>query len=227
MIAGSNLLVTTAVVIGFVHVVLGPDHYVPFIALARARQWTHRKAMWITLLSGVGHVLSSAVIGLCGIVFGVEVLKLSALESARGTVAGWLLFGFGVAYMIWGMRRALRRISHTHSHGALTHAHFGPQAHAHERANVTPWVIFIIFVFGPCEPLIPLAMYPAAKGDWWSALTVVIAFSVACVTTMLALVYASLRGMECVSFPTLQRYVHALAGFAVAACGAGIVFLQL
>jgi len=25
------------------------------------------------------------------------------------------------------------------------------------------WALFLIFVFGPCEPLIPLIMYPAAK----------------------------------------------------------------
>ena len=54
---------------------------------------------------------------------------------------------------------------HAHEHEHVhTHAH--THVHAAEAAgNMTPWVLFTIFVFGPCEPLIPLVMYPAAKGD--------------------------------------------------------------
>jgi hypothetical protein len=42
---------------------------------------------------------------------------------------------------------------------------------------------------------------------------------------MLTLVYASVRGMAKVNFGVMERYSHALAGFVVASCGAGVRFL--
>jgi nickel/cobalt transporter (NicO) family protein len=230
-----SLLLVTAASLGFVHTLLGPDHYVPFIAMAKARQWSYRKTFIITLLSGIGHVSSSVIIGLIGLMFGVEVLKLTKLESVRGNLAGWLLLGFGLAYTIWGVRRALKKRApdnnaphshdgdpaHTHTHGLHTHIH------ADEKANITPWIIFTIFVFGPCEPLIPLIMYPAAHSSMWAVVLVALVFSMVTVSTMLTLVFLSLRGIERFSFKILERYSHALAGFVVLLCGVGIQFLGL
>ena len=225
----TSLLLATAVTVGFVHTVLGPDHYLPFIAMSKARNWSYRKTLLITGVSGIGHVTSSAVLGTLGLIFGVEVLKLTSLESARGEIAGWLLLGFGVAYMVWGMRRALKHSSVTHSHDGVAHTHFGPREHTHDpgKANITPWVIFTIFVFGPCEPLIPLLMYPAARSDVFNVIIVALSFSVVCIGTMMALVYASVRGLEWLPQRALERYTHALSGFAIAACGIGVVFLKL
>ena len=67
------LLMWTAATIGFIHTLAGPDHYLPFVMMARARQWSQRKTLWITLLCGIGHVLSSVVLG--------------PLESQRGSLS--------------------------------------------------------------------------------------------------------------------------------------------
>ncbi|MZP56571.1 MAG: hypothetical protein GT600_14080, partial [Bacteroidales bacterium] len=67
-----TLLSATAVSIGFLHTLLGPDHYLPFIVLSEAKKWTVRKTMLITFLCGIGHVLSSVVLGLLGIGIGIE-----------------------------------------------------------------------------------------------------------------------------------------------------------
>lgn len=212
-----TILVGTAATLGLIHTVLGPDHYVPFIALAKARGWSRRRALGVTFACGLGHVLSSVVIGAVGLLFGVAILKLEFLESARGEIAGWLLFGFGLAYTVWGIRRALRK------------GRSAPQAMTVEggKSSVTPWVLFIIFVLGPCEPLIPLLLYPAARLSLAGLLAVAGTFSAFTVATMLALAYAALRGMSLVPQMRLERYAHALAGFAILACGAGIQLLGL
>ena len=57
------LLALTAASLGFIHTALGPDHYLPFIVLSKARNWSVPKTMWITFISGVGHVGGSVVIG--------------------------------------------------------------------------------------------------------------------------------------------------------------------
>lgn len=237
MTTGFSLLLGTSAALGFVHTLLGPDHYVPFVAMAQARGWSARRTLVITALCGVGHVSSSVIIGLIGLFFGVEVLKLTALESVRGEIAGWLLFGFGLAYMLWGLRRAWRgkanALVHAHeSASAADHSHdphvHGLHTHVHpEKANITPWVLFTIFVFGPCEPLIPVIMYPAATASVLSAFAVALIFSLTTIGTMLALVYAAQRGLKFVSLRGLERYAHALAGCVVALCGAGIQFLGL
>ena len=161
----------TAATIGFVHTVLGPDHYLPFIVLSKARGWTPRKTVLVTALCGVGHVLSSVILGLIGIVVGVALFKLEIIESVRGDIAAWLLMAFGFAYFVWGVHRAVRNRSHEHSHAheaGIVHSHFhghtGEHSHVHDAKSrsVTPWILFLIFIFGPCEPLIPILMFPAA-----------------------------------------------------------------
>jgi sulfite exporter TauE/SafE len=101
-----GLLVLTAVSIGFVHTLLGPDHYLPFVAMSAARNWTRRKTMLVTAFCGVGHVLGSILIGLIGIAIGASLHRLQWLEGVRGDLAAWALIAFGLVYMAWGLKQA-------------------------------------------------------------------------------------------------------------------------
>lgn len=229
------MLTLSAATIAFVHTLLGPDHYLPFIAMARARDWSMRRTLRITLLCGAGHLAGSVALGLVGIAIGTQLASLEWLESMRGDLAAWLLVGFGLAYTAWGLRQALRNRPHTHwhEHGGVVHrhehTHQSDHAHVHEaagrQASITPWVIFVIFVLGPCEPLIPLLMYPAARESLPGVLLVTIVFGVVTVATMLTAVWLALRGLDRLRLPRLERYAHALAGGTVLACGLAIVLL--
>ena len=84
---------------------------------------------------------------------------------------------------------------------------------------LTPWILFLIFAFGPCEVLIPLLMYPAAEANTFAIVAVVGAFSLATVLTMVASVMLIVHGMNFVKLPNLHRFSHAIAGFAVLLCG--------
>jgi hypothetical protein len=92
---------------------------------------------------------------------------------------------------------------------------------------MTPWVLFVIFLLGPCEALIPLLMFPAAMESWGALLLVTGTFGVATVGTMVALVLVGISGIERLSFPWAERYAHALAGVTILLCGVGIQFLGL
>ena len=78
------LLTLTAAWIAFLHTVAGPDHYLPFIVMSRSGRWSMAKTTWITLLCGMGHVLSSVVLGVAGVALGIAVAKLQAIEFFRG-----------------------------------------------------------------------------------------------------------------------------------------------
>ncbi|MFQ5494587.1 MAG: hypothetical protein ACE5EX_04325 [Phycisphaerae bacterium] len=260
---GIAVLCVSAAGIGFVHTLLGPDHYVPFVAMSRAGGWSLKKTLLVTVLCGIGHVGSSVVIGLAGIGFGLALFKLEAIERFRGEVAGWLLIAFGLAYAVWGLRRAHRGMPHTHWHGhadgtvhAHRHRHTGGHVHAHVRsdpaitgdpqaagggplpaaeakdagtgASLTPWVLFTIFLFGPCELLIPMLMVPAARGHMGDVALVTIMFGVTTLVTMVAVVAVAHRVLArpgLASRPHLTRlapYGHALAGLVILLCGAAV-----
>lgn len=233
----TTILAGTAATIGFVHTVLGPDHYLPFVAMSKARNWSGLKTTIITALCGAGHVMSSVVLGFIGILLGTAVFKLQFLESLRGELAGWLLIAFGFTYLLWGIHRAIQSKPHEHPHahadGRLhshRHTHATAHAHVHDRAksdSLTPWVLFTIFVLGPCEPLIPLVMYPAARSSMAMVMAVVLVFCVTTIATMVILVLTACHGLSRISFPHVQKYSHAIAGLAILLCGGAIQFLGL
>lgn len=220
-------LLGTAAFIGLFHTVTGPDHYVPFVMMSRAGRWSLRKTLAVTTLCGVGHVASSILLGLVGILLGTAISGLIAVEDFRGNLAGWLLLGFGVAYMLWGLHRAWHHRPHHHFTPAEDPAYSSTEGGADRQlasvSVVTPWALFLIFVFGPCEPLIPLLMYPAASSGLAAALLVAAAFAGATIATMLFVVT-----LAYVSIPrasgNLARYAHATCGAAIAVCGAAVCY---
>jgi nickel/cobalt transporter (NicO) family protein len=231
-----TLLSVTAITLGFLHTLLGPDHYLPFIVLSQAKGWSVRKTMIITFFCGIGHVLSSVVLGLIGIGVGISVNKLVSVESFRGSIAGWLFIAFGLVYIVISIRNLVKKHRHTHSHFHLgrqkhehEHDHSDQHAHIHDRNVVptTPWILFLIFVFGPCEPLIPLLMYPAAENNISGTIIVSLLFSVTTIGTMMAIVFAFKMGLSKIDLKPIEKYNHLIAGSLIFFSGIAIQFLGL
>ena len=230
----SNILFLTAASIGFVHTIIGPDHYLPFIMIGKARSWTLQKTTVITLLCGVGHVIGSVLLGLIGIALGITVGFLEEIESTRGDFASWLLIGFGIAYAAWGLRIGFRAKEHSHGHDHNEkfhhHSHHHLSRHTHIHGNeksITPWALFVIFVLGPCEPLIPVLMYPAAQGDWQSLIGVTLVFGFVTISTMTFIVMISYKNIINLKLGFLEKYTHALAGLIIAISGLTIQLIDL
>lgn len=230
------LLAGTAVTIGFIHTLVGPDHYLPFIVMGEARQWTIRKTMLITFLCGLGHVLSSVVLGFVGIIAGISLSKLEFFESFRGNIAAWLLIAFGLVYMLISIRSLYRKRKHVHQHqhadGTMhehEHNHFSGHSHMHlsERKNLTPWILFLIFVLGPCEPLIPLVMYPAAEHNMHGVIIVSLLFSAVTIATMMSVVLAFRLGLSHINMKPVEKYVNVIAGATIFVSGLAIQLLGL
>lgn len=231
------VLVASAATIGLLHTLFGPDHYVPFIVMAKARGWSLTKTALMTILCGIGHVSSSIILGLVGVALGIAVTKLEGVESVRGDLAAWALIAFGLAYFVWGVRRAIRNRPHTHRHlhaevDPHTHQHVHTAAHAHVHqeegsTDITPWILFTIFVLGPCEPLIPMLMYPAARSSALGVVLVASVFSLVTIATMVTVVLVTTFGISLVPVAKMERYTHALAGATICLCGVAIQFLGL
>jgi threonine/homoserine/homoserine lactone efflux protein len=230
----SPSLLAAAFGVGVVHTVLGPDHYLPFIMLSRARGWSRLRTIAVTSVCGLGHIASSVVLGSVGIAFGLAIGHLESVESGRGPLAAWALVAFGAAYAVWGLRHALRKRKgieahvhgddvHIHSHGLLPHGH----AHHERGTSTTFWTLFIVFVLGPCEPLIPLFVLPASQGRWDAAIATAIVFGIATLVSMVGVTLAGFEGLKIVKLGPLERWSHVLAGCVIAAAGLSVIYLGL
>ena len=210
-----SFLAGTALTVGIFHTLAGPDHYLPFVVMARTRNWSILKTINIVALCGIGHVLSSIFIGFIGIAAGIAVSGIEKVEGTRGSIAAWLLLLFGAGYMTWSLYRLWKKHPHAHDHAK------------NDKRRMTFWILFTIFIFGPCEPLIPILMYPAAQHNYGAVVYISLLFALTTIGTMITIVVLMLKGISLVRFNALEKYQHVLAGAAITLCGIAIVFLGL
>lgn len=220
--------------VGVIHTLLGPDHYLPFITLARAQRWSWPRTLTTVALCGLAHVLASVALGTVGLAAGAAMGQIEGWEAGRGDVAAWAMVAFGLAYALWGVRRALRSSAELepHQHGDHVHIHrHGVRTHAHADGGTTRpltlWMLMMIFVVGPCEPLLPLFVVPASRGRWDLAGAAVVVFALSTVLSMLAATAVGLAGLQRWRLGVLERWGHTLAGAAVAASGLAVITLGL
>jgi len=243
-----SVIIATALTLGLVHTAIGPDHYLPFVVLGRSEGWSLRRTLFVTFLCGAAHVLSSIAVGGLGIGLGWSLSSMEGFEGIRGDVASYTLMGFGALYMIYGLIRARTGHSHAHIHGDGTrhshphqhdlgnkrqsseHTHSSephdqdPHVRSHRR---TFWALFIVFVLGPCEPLIPLLMVPASNHSVSGVLAVSLVFSAATIGTMLLIVSLGYLGINWIPLGKLEKYAHALSGAAILVSGSVIQLFGL
>ena len=230
-----SLLLGTAAALASFHTLVGVDHSIPFIVLGRARGWSLGRTLGVTGACGLAHVASSVLIGSLGVLLGVALDQLTWLESTRGQVAAQLMIGLGLAYAVWAVWRELRGRTHTHAHAHAdgtvhVHPHDHHDEHLHPHGigrGVTPWVLFLIFAFGPCETLIPLMMVPAAEGAWVVVGAVIGVFGFFTVGVMLVAVTLGFLGLTYARLGAFERRVDLLAGLTIAASGAAVLWLGL
>ncbi|MCL2508194.1 MAG: hypothetical protein FWF05_03345 [Oscillospiraceae bacterium] len=229
----NTVLLATTASIAVTHTLIGIDHYIPFIAMSHANRWTLKKTMLIVFVCGLGHVLSSVLLGFLGILLSESIERLVHIETARAGMATWFLVGFGAVYTVYGVWKAYKNKPHRHvlSDGeTLVHQHGGDREHVHKKLSASPnavWGLFVLFVLGPCEPLIPLIMYPAAAENALSLWSVVVCFSVLTIGVMMLTTLLGVKGLSFLKVGRLERYSGALAGFAILACGVMLVLFDI
>lgn len=218
-----NTLLYTAFFIGTVHTFIGVDHYLPFVVLSKSNMWSIKKTMLIVFICGLGHVLSSVVLGFIGLGISSSLSTLVGIEDVRGTLATYFIIVFGLCYTIYALRKLYLNKPHTHiiNGQEIMHDHHDSKSindHVHKNNNVL-WGLFILFVLGPCEPLIPILMYPAATLNLSALISVTLVFSVSTISMMLGLTLLGVKGLEFIKIKSLEKYGETLAGLAITLCG--------
>ena len=228
----TTLLILTTITVACLHTATGPDHYLPFIALSKTRNWTLIQTLGWTIICGFGHVGSSVLLGLGGAALGWSMSKIRFFEDSRGNLTGWLMLIFGLVYLIYGFIKLSKNQIHKHfdiyddgSVFVYDHKH-GEIVNPKNRYAVTPWVMFIIFVLGPCEPMIPLLSVPAARNSLVNMVLLITIYTLVTLLTMVAMVTLGYLGIGFLKTERLERYVHVLAGGTIFICGIGMLVLD-
>jgi len=204
-----SVLLISALAVGVLHA-LAPDHWLPFVALGSAQKWSRWRLTIITITAGLGHVSSSLLIGALGVLLGMTAERLEIWESARGNLVSFLLIGFGLAYMVWGIKNWERKRAHPHTHVK----------------SVSYWTLFTLIVFGPCEPLIPLVFTGFSLG--WSAVFLVsLVFGITTIAMMLVQVHLGALGVSLLRVSGLERASDVITGGVIATTGVAIRVLGI
>ena len=227
-------LLITAISLGTFHTLIGIDHYIPFVALSKANHWKYLKTMAVVLICGLGHVLSSVLLGLVGIWLGAELGLLQNIDNISAFIAMWFLIGFGTLYALWGVWRAYKNKPHRHTlpNGhLLEHTHHAKEHQLEDpspkqRQKIVFWGLFIVLVLGPCEPLIPL-MFSASAISAFAVGTIILIFGLFTIATMLICTTLVLKGINLIKIQKWERYGHIIAGVSLVLCGIVILLFEM
>ncbi len=209
-----SALMSLAGMTAVLHTMAGPDHYLPFVMIAKAQKYSWRKATLLTLICGIGHIASALVIALvfnAGISYIASDLQ-TKVEDVQSSMAAYALIGFGVAYLAWALRhRFLKR-------NQQTMQDYSPAT----KTGITPWILFIIFVLGSCEALWPVLLAAQVLGTG-AMISATVVFSLATIATMLVMVTALVFGLNKFRLNFVEKYAHELAGTMIMACGVAMI----
>ena len=201
-------LAAAAVSIAALHS-LAPDHWMPFAALARARRWSAaRTARW-TLLAGLGHVTATLLLALAGLLLGRGFLAVvgTRLES----IAGVLLIVFGLTYGAFSLHRAMAREIESRAEA--------------KPPTVGAWGLVALFCLDPCVAVIPI-LFAAAPLSTVETVSIIVAYEVATVGAMVALVALAHSGAQLFKGKWIERYGDSAAGALIVATGVMVAVLD-
>ena len=218
-------LIFTAATVGAIHS-LAPDHWVPFAALARARNWSALRTARLAVVCALGHVTASAILGVLALLIGREAVE--AFGSTLASTAPLMLIAFGLVYMLWALWRATRReLLHQADHlDGNAHAHRHVHGHHHHKRSATEWGLFLLFCADPCVALIPMIVAASARG-WTSVGAVIAVYELATIAAIVVLVQTAHAGASRIRFAWFDRFGDVVAGGMILVVGTLVTFLGI
>ena len=237
--ATSYLLAGTAGATAALHSLI-PDHWLPFVLVARARRWPIRLTAAVSGFSALLHTSLSVALGLAAVRLGQEATR--ALGETLERTSGVLLILFGLLYAAWAWRKG----GHFHPGGAIFHrreegpacdGHEGDSdpAHLHYHADreliegrAGRGALFLALVVGlnPCVLVLPILLGAAARGAR-AVVAVSVAYSATTIAMMVGLsIAASSVGARRLAPPVGARAMEIASGLLIAALGALVWVLE-
>jgi nickel/cobalt exporter len=198
-------LLTGTLLLSLLHAAI-PNHWAPVLAVARAERWPLRRAVGLTAVAGLAHVLSTVLLGL---VLGLLGWRLS---NQFAQVASWaapvLLIGIGLLYALSGPG----------------HAHPDPATSSRRGKHFVLGLALTMFL-APCLEVQTFFLTAGTRGPVILALLMAV-YLVASVAAMCALVAVAFRGLHRLPLASVARYERRLTGAVLVGVGIAGFFVD-
>jgi len=224
------LLFLSSCTTAIIHALI-PDHWLPFVLMARTERWSDRRTVLLVALAGLIHVLVSFAVAAAAILLGSS--PAQQLAQGAGTslelLAGVLLVLFGLIYGVGAHYREARAHSHRESVSKEPTPHIHAHGHLLERwfhGALSAGALVAIIGVSPCVLLQPILFGAAAQGP----LVMVAAatgFAVCTLGTMVGVTMAAGRGMRRLELPFFTRYGDLLSGLLIAGIGLYVIVQEI
>jgi nickel/cobalt transporter (NicO) family protein len=190
-------LFVALVAVAAIHALL-PTHWLSFVLVARAQKWSRARMLEVVLLSGLGHVLSTTLVGLAAAALGKGVHKY--VDKLDTPLPALILCAFGLYYLVLGWRRD------GHPHCAHDHSEDPIQAD-----KVAVWALFLEMTLSPCETLIPI-FFASGGLSWPTLLLMALVMSAITILAMGVLSFIGYTGYQKITFPWLEHNERLVLG---------------
>jgi nickel/cobalt exporter len=198
-------LLTGTLLLSLLHAAI-PNHWAPVLAVARAEHWPLRRAVGLTAVAGLAHVLSTVLLGLALGLLGWR------LSDHFAQVAGWaapvLLISIGLLYALSGPG----------------HAHPDPATPSRRGKHFVLGLALTMFL-APCLEVQTFFLTAGTRGPLVLALLMAV-YLVASVAAMCALVAVAFRGLHRLPLAGIARYERRLTGAVLVGVGIAGFFVE-
>ncbi|MBV8171317.1 MAG: hypothetical protein JO219_05225 [Candidatus Eremiobacteraeota bacterium] len=205
-----GLLLSAVAVIGILHTIV-PDHWAPIAVLARQQGWTRRHTAWTAAGAGLGHTLSTLLIGAFAWIAGIA--AAARYGHYVNILSGVALIAFGAWIAISSLREARESEEQLESEAA-----------AQARTIATRTSIMLIVGSSPSVEALP-TFFAAAPHGVYAELLLALVFAATTIGTYVVTTLVSTAGLERLRISALERYGEVISGAFVALVGAVFLFI--
>lgn len=234
--AALTTIAVTGFTVAFFHAAM-PTHWLPFVLVARARQWSRAKTLGVTMFAGLGHVGLTSLLGLLIAWFGFKIDH--ELGELFPWIAGATLVGVGF-YYLWRQWRGKGVCHHSipggHHHPSEACGHETEDSHwEHELKDSAlvsrergDWAaisgLFLMLTLSPCEGFLPVYLSGVQFG--WKGFVVLSAIlAVGALGGMLVVTWLAMLGLDRFKVRHFERREAGTIG--VLFCVLGLVVVAL
>lgn len=210
-----------------------PDHWLPFVLLGRARDWTVRKTLSLALAGGLIHVIFAVGLGFLAWWLGAGCAEAVAvrLGQTMEILSALALTAFGLVYGGYSWYRERRHHPPTGSEDEgkgieSAHHHHGHILENWFSGDLSGLSLVVVIGVSPCAVAFPILIASAASLGFRGVLLVAGAFGLTTLATTLAVTLFGLYGSRRVDVPFLSRYGDLVSGLLIAVVGAAILVLE-
>lgn len=200
-------ILASAFAASLVHTLI-PSHWLVFVLVGRAHNWSRAKTLIVTATAGFLHIVSTVILGFLVTIVGHHVADIVDFDRIS---AGFLIL-IGIIYLAFHLFHREGDVEdHCHSH-ALP-----------EKPSVG--ALFLMLTVSPCETVLPMFFVASGAGiGSFIALSAVI--MVTTVGAMLTLVAISYKGMEKIKFHFIEHNEKFVIGVILCLMGIAMILLR-